>query len=76
MEMRLACPLRKRCNGEEQECGMPIGYQKGLGGYQKELEIVKTIRRRYRIKVSMILRLLREHLGTVLLLNPNHARYF
>ncbi|WP_375654700.1 MULTISPECIES: hypothetical protein [unclassified Bartonella] len=68
---------------EKQECGVPIGYQKGLGGYQKglggyqkELGIVKIIRRRYRIKVSMILRLLREHQGTVLLLNPNHARYF
>ncbi|WP_375668010.1 MULTISPECIES: hypothetical protein [unclassified Bartonella] len=54
---------------EKQECGVPIGYQKGLGGYQKELGIVKIIRRRYRIKVSMILRLLREHQGTVLLLN-------
>ncbi len=36
---------------EKQECGVPIGYQKGLGGYQKGLEIVQTIRRRDKIQV-------------------------
>ncbi|SSZ39206.1 Uncharacterised protein [Bartonella grahamii] len=54
---------------EKQECGVPIGYQIGL-------ETVKIIRRRYGIKVSMILPIIAQTSGNSVVAQPNHARYF